>query len=137
MPEELGLPKYWKLSETEPGTMLVEKGEYLGEIMGKFGAQHRFRQVDDGQEVVVGGGSLNWRVEQGHINKGEVFNIIFEGKEKLEKGPYKGKESNNFKIEKFSGKELEEIGFEPTATVAAATEPATASSEGQPLDDLE
>lgn len=136
MPQELGLPKYYKLSETDPGTKLVEKGEYIGEVMGKYGAQHRFRQMDDGQEVVLSGGSLNWRVKQEHIALGDVFDIYFEGKGIVEKGDFAGKESNNYKLEKYSLEELKLLGFKKTAGAPESSAP-VGNEPAQPLDDLE
>jgi hypothetical protein len=136
MPQELGLPKYFDLKVTKPGTQLVFMGEYLGEVMGKFGAQHRFRQLKDNQEVVISGGQIDWRVENGHIRIGDVIDVTFEGKEKLAKGTYAGKETNNYKFAKYSRQELANFGYdlpEAMAPLPSGIEKPVA----EPLGDLE
>lgn len=142
MPQELGLPKYFDLNATEPGTQLVFMGKYIGESQGKFGPQHRFCQLEDNQEVVISGGQLNWRVEQGHIALGDVLDIYYEGKEILESGPYKGKETNNYKFAKYSRAELKKAGYEDIfdeglEVPAAVVNGSSGAPQAQPLDDLE
>lgn len=140
MPREMGLPVYYKYDDLEPQTQLVVKGEYIGTTQGKFGDQFNFLEVETHRHVVLSGRSLAWRVEQGHMNEGEVFDIYFEGKVKLTKGQMAGKDVVNFKLLKYSRDELP--GFKATKAPAdadAVARPAAKVSAKAPeaLDDLE
>lgn len=125
MPQELGLPRYHKYSDTAPGTKLVDMGEYVGTTQGKFGDQYNFIELKTGQQVVLNkSGGLAWRIEQGHIFEGGVFDVTFDGKEKLTKGKFEGKDANRFKIAKYDNSELEAAGVKrPEGGRAAAKAP--------------
>lgn len=148
MPTELGLPRYHKYSETEPGTRLVHMGEFIGSTEGKFGAQHNFIELATGQQVVLNkSGGLDWNIEKGRIKEGGVYDIYFEGKEKLTKGTFAGKDANRFKIAVYSPEELSAAGLKrsgasagakptsaPAAAVASVPQPTVLSDS---LDDLD
>ena len=139
MPRELGVPKYWKYSELEVGTKLVDKGEYVGTTQGKFGDQYNFIQIEDHQHVVLNkAGAIAWRIEQGHISEGDVVDITFEGKSEITSGDFVGKEANNFGFAVYDDKELPEE-FKKRKGAKAADVPAspapTAVSEA--MDELE
>lgn len=148
MPTKMGLPKYFKYTDCKAGDVLIEKAEFTGTTEGKYGAQFNFIEVDTGQHVVLNkSGQFEWRLEQGHMNVGEVFRITFQGKEKIEKGTYAGKEANKFDIEKYEDSELPKaflekrgkLGGVPSATAPAGSPPpaqAPKSPETEALDDL-
>lgn len=108
MPIEMGLPKYFNFAETKVGTQLVHKGEYIGETTSKYGANHNFMELDTNQLVTISGGQINWQVKEGRMKEGEVFDIYYEGKEKMTKGDYAGKDANQFKFCKYKDHELPE-----------------------------
>ena len=139
MPIEMTPPKYYNLKETAAGTVLLALGQYVGPSDGRFGLQHNFIQHADHQHVVLNGGAIDWRVEQGHIREGEYFDITFEGKGVMEKGNFKGKEVNNYKIEKYSDEELKDKGItlKVKPTVAPPEVAAQPVSTSEALDDLE
>lgn len=135
MPQELGLPKYLD-KDTAPGTKIVVAGEYLGwSFSQKYrnNKQHRFAQLSDGQEVILGGGQLTWNVDQGRIVEGGVYDITYEGKKEIEKGQWAGSESHDYKIEVYSKAEVEtllkEYGVELRGKSAAVSEPTLAPME--------
>ncbi len=144
MPREMPLPKYLD-KDAKPNTTIVTKGEYVGQTEGRFGPQHNFMQLDDNQHVVLSGGSLNWRVEQGHMVVGEVFDIIYLGKEMMTKGDFKGKESKSYKFLKYEDAELPEAFLKKRGAAAVSvagaggsqpTAPAAKTAEAEALDDL-
>ena len=110
MPRELGLPRYLD-ENTAPGSKVVESGEYVGyTVSPKFkNRQHRFMQLEDGQEVILSGGQLDWRFDQGHLVEGNVYNVFFEGKKEIEKGKWAGTDAKQYKLELYTKAEVEEL----------------------------
>jgi hypothetical protein len=94
-----GARKYFKYVECEKGQKLVDSGLYVGPEEGRFGVNHIFRQ-NDGQVISLNSsGHLNWLLEN-HTTVGEsVCNVIYDGKEVLQKGMMKGKEAHRFELE--------------------------------------
>lgn len=107
MPIERGLPKY-PLQDAAKGDTIVTMGEYLGETQGKMGPNHNFMQLEDGQHVILSGGALNWRAENGQLVEGTVWDIEYLGKVKLKKGDWKGKEAHDFKFLEYEPHEIPE-----------------------------
>jgi len=94
-----GARKYFKYTECEKGQKLVSAGVYVGPEEGKFGTNHIFRQ-DDGQVVSLNSsGHLNWLLENYATPGRTVCNVIYGGKEVLQKGSMKGKEAHRFELE--------------------------------------
>jgi len=93
MPQELGLPRYLS-KDAEAGEVIVTGGEYCGyTISPKFkNKQHSFYEIG-GDHVILSGGQLNWREEQGDLEKGKVYDVTFDGKRELEKGKFAGTEA--------------------------------------------
>jgi hypothetical protein len=89
--------KYYKLDECKKMEKLVDNGEYVGEVEGKFGVQYKFKQKD-GQIVVLSGKQLGRQLED-HAPEGTVCNVYYDEKVILTSGPYKGKPCHNFKLE--------------------------------------
>lgn len=131
MPKELGVPKYIKYTEAEVDQQLVKMGKFMGTTEGKYGAQYNFLELESNDHVVLNKcGTLEWRVREGYMQEGEVFDIYFEGKEVIEKGTFAGKEANKLKIEKYEPKELAELGFEGEGKVEVAVDPQVAVQAG-------
>jgi len=142
MPIELGVPKYFKYSELEGGEQLVAKGEFVGVTEGKFGNQYNFREIESGAHVVLNkAGAFEWRIENGHMVEGEVFDIYFEGKELIESGDYAGKEANQFKILKYRDSELptefQKSAGPPEGKVNDTPVASASTPENEAMDDLE
>lgn len=91
-----GKIKFWKLTETEVGEVLVNDGIYIGEEAGKFGPQYRFREPD--QFVVLSGRQLGWLLDN-YASPGDKCRVIYGGQEILTKGNFKGKPVHQFELE--------------------------------------
>jgi len=143
MPTVLGIPTYPLSKDNDPqkGDKLVTMGEYVGESASPMGKNHNFIEVESGNHVILSGGALNWRAENGSLLEGEVFDIIYEGKQELTKGKWAGKNAHTFEVAKYGPEELPP-NFKPRAAakqldvVAAVAVGATAQSS-EALDDLE
>jgi len=109
MPEELGLPRYLE-KDTPEGTKVVTAGEYSGyTVDAKYNSkQHNFFEIG-GDHVILNGGALNWREEQGQLVRGQVYDITYEGKSAIEKGKWAGNEAKQYKIAVYSKKEVTDL----------------------------
>jgi len=134
MPRELGLPKYYDFKTLKAGTKVVEMGEYLGTVSGKFGDQHSFLQLKDGANVVIGGGSLDWRREKGDLEEGKVYDVTFAGLEKLTKGNFAGKNAKNFTFAVYDDDELAAAGIKRSGASAASAKEAASAEAPKPKD---
>jgi hypothetical protein len=123
------------LKEIAKGTKLVSKGEYCGTTKSQqFDSNlHQFVEIDDqgrsGVRVPLGGGSLDWRADQGDLKIGEVYDVIWEGKEKLTRGKYAGKETNTYKILRYEEDELPRKFVEKRTAARLQTSPTVAGAE--------
>lgn len=137
MPREMGIPKYFKYNDCKDGDVLVQKGEFLGVTQGKFGNQYNFLQLDDNQHVVLNkAGSIEWRINQNHIREGDVMDITFGGKEKMESGSFAGKDANTFTFAKYEDEELPEA-FVSKRNAKTAKAPVSTPKSNEALDSLE
>ena len=131
--------RWFDYKTVEKGTIMVTKGEYVGTTEGQFGARYRFRELDSQETVVLDGGALKYKVEQGDIHRGGVYRITWEGREKMTKGKFAGKETNAYLVQKFKPAALE--GYDLEATREATPDLDTVAKEANPkssdLDDLE
>lgn len=91
-----GTTRYIDFNTAEEGDVLAD-GWYVGEVDGKYGMQHEFKELDGGL-VVVGGGHLNYLVEK-HLNKGTRCRVLFDGHEVMAKGKFSGKAVKKFALE--------------------------------------
>lgn len=90
--------KYFKYNECNPEDVLVQEGVYLETFEGKFGHQHKFREKESGQLVVLNSaGHLNYQVNQ--LKTGQVVRVIYKGTTVLEKGAMSGKEAHQFDVQ--------------------------------------
>lgn len=150
MPQELGLPVYLD-KEAEAGTVIVKAGEYCGfTVSAKYkNKQHNFFEVGgEGRHVILNGGQLDWREEQGTLEEGKLYDVIFDGMKEIEKGEWKGSDAKQFKLAVYSAKEtkdlLKESGVElkggtvrDDAPVEEEAPDARAEDASESLDDLE
>lgn len=118
--------KIWDLKAVDLGTKLVSRGEYCGTTKStQYDSNlHQFVEIDDvgrsGSRVPLAGGALDYRAEQGDIQIGEVYDVIWKGKGKIAKGKWAGKETNTFEILRYEDDEL------PAAFLAKRTKPKAA-----------
>ncbi|TXH10667.1 MAG: hypothetical protein E6R04_04860 [Spirochaetes bacterium] len=134
MPRDLGLPKYLDAKNTPAGTRLVHMGEYTGTVQGKFGDQHSFVQLADGQQWILSGGALNWRAKNGDLVEGKVYDVVFQGKGKMDKGKFAGKDVNNYALAVYSDEELVASGHKRAgATAEVAAKPTGAAPTAMPI----
>jgi len=98
--EQIGGPrKYYKYKECKKGDVLVEEGEYLGTTPNKYGkVNYEFKPADGSDIISLNySGQLDWVIEN-NVRIGDTVRVVYNGKILLEKGMYKGKESNQFEI---------------------------------------
>lgn len=96
----VGGPKtYMRYTDCKPGQVLVT-GKYIGRSHNKFGKENfDFEPLDGGQTVCLNhAGQLEKRMEE-NVEVGDIVRITFEGKAKIEKGDWAGKEANQFTVE--------------------------------------
>lgn len=147
MPQELGLPRYLT-DDIEAGTKIVTAGEYGGfTVSPKYNnKQHSFHEIG-GDHVILSGGQLDWRLDQGDLREGNVYDVTFDGRTKLEKGKWSGSEAKQYSLALYSAKEvaalLDSTGSElrgPAAPAIAEDAPAlppmAEASSDQSLEDL-
>lgn len=93
-----GPKKYFKYEECKKGQVLVY-GKYIGRSPNKFGKENfDFKPVEGGATVCLNhSGHLAYLIET-YCNVGDVVQVVYNGKQKLDKGPYKGKESHQFEL---------------------------------------
>lgn len=90
-----GPKKYFKYAECEEGQLLVE-GKFVGRSPNKFGKENFDIKPEEGPTVSLNhAGHLAYLIEN-HVNEGDLIQVIYDGREKLEKGAYKGKEVHKF-----------------------------------------
>ena len=152
MPRKLGVPTFplGKNGWAEEGRKIVHMGEYVGESEGKMGVNFNFMELeknpdspnDDPSHVVLSGGALRWRAEQGHLIKGHVYDITYKGKTEVQKGQWAGKEAHDFELAAYEPHELPESfrmskGFEAQAQASAAAAAGPTATASESMDDLQ
>lgn len=97
----LTAPKYFKLKETKPGTVLVNRGRLTKEdVSQKFGnRQFYFYDEEDRTLKCLSGGSLNYIVDLHDINKSKEVKITYLGMDTVENGKFAGNEAHQFEVE--------------------------------------
>jgi len=91
-----GVPTYVKYADHKAGDILVDQAQFLGSYEGKFGIQHKFK-TDKGEVVLNSSGQLNYLVET-YLSLGDVATVVYNGKNKIAKGPMAGKEAHAFEL---------------------------------------
>lgn len=98
--ELISQPKYFKYPELNKGDVLIEEGIYLETKEGKFGPQHYFEEVKNGERKVLNSaGQLNYLVDS-YLREGTKCKVVYDGKITLDKGAMKGKQSHQFLLYK-------------------------------------
>lgn len=93
-----GAKKYHKYSDKNQGDVLIDKGEYIGSVEGKYGVQWKFRNPDTEEITVLNSaGQLNYLMEQ-YVSEGDVVTVIYDGQHEIPKGAMKGKMAHQFKV---------------------------------------
>lgn len=107
---KLLLPKNFK-----PGDIMIRLGEYLGADSNQYGALYNF--LDNGEKVTLPkSGKLDYMAKNGDLKVGAKYMVIYNGKQPVTKGPFKGKEFHDYiiKLDRNSVKQaapaLEEVG---------------------------
>jgi len=146
MPQKLGLPNYLPKDCAE-GTELFKAGEYCGSTLSQKynNQQHNFFVVDSGEHWVLNGGQLDWRVEQGTLVEGQVYDVTFAGNKEIEKGQWKGSTSKNYDLAVYSKDEVDELLKKTggslrgpnTAPAEAEIAPEPVAAAGESLEGLE
>ncbi len=130
MSKLLSAPKYFKLKETAPGTVLVHRGRLQKEdISQKYGnRQFYFYDEEDRKLKCLSGGSLNYIMDLYEIDKTKEVKITYMGMDTVENGKFAGNEAHQF--------EMELVGEDDEAPVTETAE-APAENTNSSLDDLE
>jgi hypothetical protein len=95
--KKVGGRKYFKYSECEAGSVLVDGLEFIGTEQGKFGVIHVFSDDHGGETVLNSSGQLNYLVDR-YLKTGDKCRVVYQGKAKLTKGAMAGKEAHNFEL---------------------------------------
>jgi hypothetical protein len=97
----LTAPVYFKLKETEKGTVLVEDGIWKKEeISEKYGnRQHYFMDSSDEKLKCISGGSANFIIDNHNLTEGQRVKITYDGTETIENGKFAGNNAHQFKFE--------------------------------------
>jgi len=96
---------YFKYAACNKDDMLVKEGLYVGEVEGKYGVEHIFKQEHDGKTVVLNhSGHLDWLLKEYATPGRTLCNVIYDEKVILTKGAMTGKPAHRFHLEVDDGK---------------------------------
>ncbi len=104
---------FHKYTQTEPGTVLVNEGVYLGTEEGKYGIEHLFKSPNGGIIVLNKAGGLCKKLEK-FASIGQKVSVTFQGKKLIPSGRFAGKECYDFDVSV-------DDSFTPTATTTVAS----------------
>ena len=85
-----------KMKELKLESVLAVQGTYLGNHEGQYGRLNDF-MTPNGKVTLPGAGQLDWHLDNS-VQVGQEVQVQYLGKEIMEKGKYKGKEVNSFKV---------------------------------------
>lgn len=95
----LTAPVYFKLKETEKGTVLVNDGVWKKEtISEKFGNRQHFFEDSDGKLKCISGGSANFIIDTHGLDRGQRVKITYDGTAEIANGKYAGTQAHQFKF---------------------------------------
>ena len=125
----LTAPVYFKLKETQKGTVLVEDGLWMKEeISEKFGnRQHYFMDKADNKLKCISGGQANYIIDTHNLTQGQRVKITYDGTESISNGKFAGSDAHQF---------LFELVEEATDVKKEAVAEVTKSNSEESLDDL-
>ena len=97
----LSTPTYFKLKETEPGTVLIEKGVFQKEdISAKYGnRQFYFYDENDSKLKCISGGQFNYIFDMHSIDASKVIKVTYAGEEAIQNGKFAGSSAHQFDVE--------------------------------------
>lgn len=132
----LQAPTFFKLAETKPGTVLVERGVLKKEdVSERFGnRQFYFHDKGDGKLKCLSGGSLAYLIDLHGINDHMELKIVYAGTETVENGKFAGKEAHQFEVELLNEGELDAAKIKE---VQDNMEEKSETTEATSLDSLE
>lgn len=121
--------RYSNFNELSPGDLLVD-GYYLESFQGDLGMNYKFKDLD-GEVYVTSGNHLGWLLDT-YLPNGGRCKVFYEGKEKLTKGKFKGKEVKRFSLE-IDDEEMEydpkdPLGLDSIGPIEPKVEPKTNDS---------
>jgi len=91
-----GVKTYIKWTDCKKGQVVIDGAKYIRSFEGKYGVQYEFI-TNEGEIIVINkAGQLDYKMD--FIRPGAKVHITFEGKIRLEKGTYAGKDSNQFTV---------------------------------------
>lgn len=137
MPQELGLPVYLG-KDTEAGTKVVEAGEYCGHTMSaKYNnRQHNFFEVGgEGRHVILNGGQLDWREDQGTLEVGKLYDVVFDGMKEIEKGQWSGSNAKQYKLAVYSASETKDLLKKSGSELKGGSVKADSPVEEEPVEE--
>jgi hypothetical protein len=104
--QRVGGPKtFVDVKGASKGDVLFE-GHYESSYTGQYGPNYVFREEERGEVVMGGYGHFKYCMEQCGIQVGDYVECIYNGKEKLEKGSWKGSMAHVFEVYKDPEKSL-------------------------------
>lgn len=121
----LTAPKYFNLTETEKGTVLVKSGALVREDIGeRYGNRQFYFQDEENEELVcLSGGSLAYLIDTYNLNKTKKVRITYDGTKELETGKFKGKASHQFKVELLEDTEASNVVEDAASSEAVEADP--------------
>lgn len=124
-----GQGKIVKYTESKPGDIMIENGEFVGTSQNQYGTLYNFQEVDTGEgKALPGCGQLNYMYEQATLKVGYRYQVVYQGKKKLDSGPYKGKECNDVDV-------YEDKSYTPAGTGHQSPSPQPPKQSGDMYDD--
>lgn len=122
--EEAGLNTFRPYEKMSIGETVAE-GWYEGPTAGKFGTNYLVREADGTLVEVNGCGHLKFKIEKSKILLGDFIKIVYDGKDVLARGKFKGKDTHNVKLFRDPERSLHGAKAQPQQTSPAAAAPRT------------
>jgi hypothetical protein len=110
---------YEKLSVGE----VVAEGWYEGKIKGTYGENHLVREANGEVIEVNKCGHLDGKMTKAGILVGDYIQIVYDGQDKMERGPFKGKLAHNVKLYRDPSRNLRVGATAAEQAAAAAKKP--------------
>lgn len=99
--KKVGGPRtYVKFSECKVGDVLVE-GKYIGTVANQFNKDkpnYEFKPLNGEANVVLNSAGKLVYLMDTYVQVGDLVQVTYKGKSKIDKGPMKGKEAHDFEV---------------------------------------
>ncbi len=113
--ERLGGPKtFINLKEHSAGDVLLE-GIFTHTYQGMYGDNYQFRCEPQGDVVIGSVGHLKYCMKE--VNQGDYIRLIYNGREILTKGAFKGKSAHTFELLRDPEKSIASVTVPPVEPV--------------------